>query len=511
MGDALTGYPVVVFPPSDPLYAAHTDAALVSGWPRLRVLCPHAEQLQAERGRLEAVLGPLPQADVIEPFDPSRGEPWELRVDLPGLSAATWASLGPSLPPGDHELTPGCPAEVVAADDLGVRLTEWLDGGGLAARMPVAVDDGAQRLDLQRRSDAVDDAVEALEVELARVLHHHDPRLRLISDRGADTVTPVVHRSSGRPGVELAFDPAGFAGLDGDETLALRRAAVAGLAEVVRRRASEAAPLRLAPDPSFSLPLGSLSLVAWIVAPHGAALPGDGVVPDGISPHPVALGQLLRDAAGLVDDLEVQVVAASHEATEAVEAAAPRGWRGHTPRWVHTAAGPRFVPTWRAPLDPDVASVVDRLPGDVRLVPGRLVGLEEEDPWLIRYVVWGRERVALRVRDAVRDRDRVPRAQPRDPAADDAALVGPALAALGPLATRLAADGPLPFTPVAHDDRRGVHLRWPSDLFPTTHELLRQLADAPGLGPWIDWACPRAGGLSVWLWHHGGQAPRQWR
>ena len=506
-----------MFAPDDPLYALHAEAALASGWPRLRVLCGSADALATVRQRLEQHLGPLSQADEIEPFDADDpADPWELRVDLPGLSAADWPALAALVAEHEHELTPGCPAEVVAADDLGVRLTEWLDGGGIAARLPVAVERGAQRLDLRRRPDVVDDDVRALERELSEALQRHDPHLRLVGDRGADTVTPVVHRTSGRPGLELALDPAAFAAVDGDEVLRRRRAALAALAEVVRARA-EHPRLRLAPDPSFELPFGGLSLLAWVVAPHGEPLPGERPLGRGITPHPRALGQLLRDAEGRVHDLEVQVVADTEVALAAVaDFPSTTGWRGHTPRWVSVlgddgATTWRFVPTWRVPLSVDIASLLDRLPGDVRVVPGALVGLEEEDPWLIRTVVWGPERLALRVRDAITDRDLEPATADREAQPDDAPLMGAAIMALGPHAAALRSDGALPVRPVTQGEQRGLCFAWPASELPQAHDILDRLTAAPGVGPWVDWSCPRAGGLRVHIWQHGPASPRQWR
>ena len=348
-----------MFPPDDPLYALHADAALASGWPRLRVLASSEAELQRAETHLVAVVGPLPQADHIEPFDAhDPAEPWELRVDLPGLAPARWPTVSAAMGPWEHELTPGAPPEVTTADDTGLRLVEWVDGGGLAARMPVAVDHGAVRLDIRRRPDAVGaDDLARIEAQLAEALHRHSPRLRLISDRGHDTVTPVVHRTSGRPGLELCFDPEGFAGTDGDTVLTLRRAAVAALADVVRARA-DATTLRLAPDPHFELPLGSLSLLAWVVAPHGDPLPGDAPLLDARVPAPRALQALLQAGGQMAHDVEVQVLADADAALELI-AASGAPWRGHVPRWVPTADGWRFATTWRAPLSPHRAAQLE--------------------------------------------------------------------------------------------------------------------------------------------------------
>mgnify|MGYP000123487352 FL=1 len=480
------------------------------------MLASSEAELQRAETHLVAVVGPLPQADHIEPFDAhDPAEPWELRVDLPGLAPARWPTVSAAMGPWEHELTPGAPPEVTTADDTGLRLVEWVDGGGLAARMPVAVDHGAVRLDIRRRPDAVGaDDLARIEAQLAEALHRHSPRLRLISDRGHDTVTPVVHRTSGRPGLELCFDPEGFAGTDGDTVLTLRRAAVAALADVVRARA-DATTLRLAPDPHFELPLGSLSLLAWVVAPHGDPLPGDAPLLDARVPAPRALQALLQAGGQMAHDVEVQVLADADAALELI-AASGAPWRGHVPRWVPTADGWRFATTWRAPLGPDLLSLLEQLPTPWRVVPGALVGLEEDDDTLIRSVVWGRERPAVRVRDAVRDRDYEPQAEVRPPTADDAPLMAAALPALqhllGPAALQPTPDGQPPVQAVADGPHRGLRLELPNAALPRAHDLLEHLASAPVGAPWIDWSCPRRGGLRVWLWHPtSADTPRRWR
>lgn len=499
-----------MIPPSDPLHPPLAVAALASAWPRLRVLADREAAVLDALTTLQRVAGDVPQADVIEPFDPEAGEPWELRCDLPDLSADTWQALRDALRHHEHELSPGAPPEVTRADDLGVRLCDWLDGDGLSARMIVGTADGEQSLDL-RRSSRADADIEVLERQLAEALHEAHPSLRLTSDRGHDTVTPVVHRTSGRLGLELYIGPEVWQGLNGDEVLALRRTAVDALASVVHERRLHPT-LQLAPDVLWGTRLGGMVLLVWIVAAHVGALPGDEPVASGLSPHPVALGRLLA-TEGLFHDLEVQVIGTDHDATtEAVRAAGGERWRGGLPRWVRHEQAWHFCPTWRAPADVHTASVVDRLGGTARLVPGLLVGLEEEDAWLLRAHVWGTHAVALRVRDAVRDRDVVPAVQERPPASADPALMAPVFQALG--AERVAALQPhegLPVRPVQQGDRRGLLLSFAAEVVPGAHEVLRALTGLEQAAPWVDWSLPRSGALQAVVWHPGGSSPRVWR
>jgi hypothetical protein len=431
------------------------------------------------------------------------------------LSVDQAHTLARQLSSFDHELSVGAPPEVTAADDLGVRADEWLDADGLSARMILATGSGQQTLDLARSSRA-DPAIEALEGELARALHAVHPRLQLQSDRGPDTVTPVVHRTSGRLGVELWFGPPVWEGLDGDAVAGLRRDALAGLAAVVMARA-EHPELRLAPDPLWAERLGGMALVAWIVAPHTASLPGDEALPAGLWPPPTALGALLRGHEGLAHDLEVQLVTDDHEAAvqQVVGGAGGEAWLGGPPRWVRHDGRWRFVPTWRAPMSADTATVAQRLAEAlpaVRLVPGALAGLDDDDPWLLRYHRWGRHGLAIRVRDGVADRDRTPAVTPRDPSPDDTPLFAALVSALPPdLVPLVRTDDRLPARPVALDEAQGLHLRLAAAAVPRAHEVLQRLVDTPGPAPWIDWSLPRSGELHVMVWHPRPLAERRWR
>src|SRR5690606_7907452 len=99
------------------------------------------------------------------------------RVDLPGLSAADWNKARSLV---DGALLPGVREGVRAADDLGLRFTEVVEGGGLRAVWHLD-DDGPQSPDLARASGG-DAAIEALEAELSHAVREIDPALGFRSD-----------------------------------------------------------------------------------------------------------------------------------------------------------------------------------------------------------------------------------------------------------------------------------------------------------------------------------------
>ena len=180
-----------------PLAGLQAEAAVASGWPTLHLFTEDEAGMVAALDRVRGALGPLPQADLIEPWEPV-GEPWELRIDLPGFSPEHWAEISAALP--EAVLVPGLRPGVRAAEDRGERLVDEIEGGGLVAELFYdAVRGGVLTPDLARPSGAED--LRPLEEELAEVLRSVQPDLRFVSDRGADTVQPVVHRSTGRFGV----------------------------------------------------------------------------------------------------------------------------------------------------------------------------------------------------------------------------------------------------------------------------------------------------------------------
>jgi len=488
--------------PSDhPLAPLQVLAALASRWPTLHVFRPDEAAVLAARRAVETELGALPQADVIEPWDPTDpDEPWELRIDLPALDPETWHRLegalatttgpGPVLVPG---LRPG-PRE---ARDQGYHFDQDLEAGGVIASMTCRAEGGIVVPDLER--GRADDEVRILEQEIARALQEAGVMVPFRSDRGPDTLQPVVHRASGRFGVQLSFAPAHTDALSGDDLQALRLAVVGVLADVIRSRA-ECEVMRLAPDLVWDMQWGS-TFILWILAPAAPGLPGDAPVAVGLSPDLEALPALVEGLAGLVEEVEVQVVPvggpAHEEVVAEVMALAERvepSLFGGRPRWVRLAAptGPAwvFVPTWRVPArDPARAALpelvrtlagLDRVAA-VRLVPGEPVGLGEawgqaEPGWHL-----GERRWFLRIRDGLTDRDRLPEVEERSLEARDRTLsadIARALEALG--------DAPQPVPSVTGmvrgvsdtTGRAGVELRL--DATGAREEPMRVVLDALG-------------------------------
>lgn len=347
-------------------------AAIASGRPRLTAHAPTEAALEHVRAGIEAVLGPLPQADVVEPFDASDPhEPWELRVDVPGLDASRAAAV----PPVRWSVadSPG----LTDALDLGWLEAQRIEADGLVARWLVDPA-GERRPDLVRREVPVD-------VPLARL----------------GSVVGVVHRPTGRWGWEVTTDAA-------------PERALSALAAVVR------ADGRLAPDPEWALAGGALVLRAWGMGPLAPGLPGEVAWDD---PPVEVVADWIRDAAGLHEDLEVQLLLeapADHD--RAVAAVAPvaerMGWQGGRPRWVATRAGPVFAPTWRAAVVEPLA--LRGLPR-VRVVPGEPVAAGEA--WAVADPHWRAAggRCFLRIADPIADRDWLP-AEDRPADADDHAL-----------------------------------------------------------------------------------------
>lgn len=401
------------------------QAALASGWPTLHVLVPDEAALVAARRVAEAVLGPLPQVDVLEPWDD--GEPWELRIDLPDLDPARWVALRDALP--GATLAPGMREGARTAEDLGFVHLDVIEAGGVVATMTSDAAGGVRVPDLQRgRPDA---EIERLERELALTLQE-DGLPAFVSDRGPDTVEPVVHRTTGRFGVRLAFPDEVFGALSGDAVLDVRERIVAAVGRVVKARETDPR-VRLAPDLVWAVRWG-LELFVWFVAPAVASLPGDQEVLPGLHPFPAALPDLVDGLDGLAEELEVQVLPerpADHDGiVDAVLAAEPAvPLHGGRPRWLRTADGWAFAPCWRIlDLDgPRVREVVEQLGGipgvrAVRVVPGEPAGQGER--WAIADPSWhvGAHRWFVRLHDPRMDRDVLPPVTDRETDERDASL-----------------------------------------------------------------------------------------
>jgi hypothetical protein len=437
-----------------PLASLQTLAALASGWPTLHVFRPDESSVLAARQALEERTGTLPQADVIEPWDPTDpAEPWELRVDLPELDQEGWLRVKGALAVAegaDPVLVPGLRPGAREARDQGYHFDQDLEAGGLIASMTCREEGGIVVPDLER--GRADDDIRILEQEIAIALQDAGVVVPFTTDRGSDTVQPVVHRASGRFGIQLSFPPAHLDPLPGDELHALRVTIVGVLADIVRARA-EHERVRLAPDLGWNMQWGS-TFTLWFVGPAAPGLPGDAPLRSGISPDPDAVPPLMAGLGGLVEEVEVQVVPIDGPAHDPVVAAvmamaerAEVRLLGGRPRWVRlqTASGLQwvFAPTWRVLVgDPGW----DALPGvlrdlagldqvaAVRLVPGEPNGLGEawgqaEPGWHL-----GDRRWFLRIRDGLTDRDRLPEVEERSLEVQDRTLsadVARALEVLG--------------------------------------------------------------------------------
>lgn len=393
------------------LPALAVRAALASGWPRLWVSTASELGLIRARTIATSILGPLPQADELIPFAPSGS--WELRVDLPGLEPLDWIRVRDALAAAGLEgrLEPADPLHVTEALDRGWLIGER-HGPGLDARLLIDPEGGAVRLDL-RRVAGLDPALEELEAQIVARIRAVDPALQLRSDRGPDTLVPVVHRPTGRVGIELDLGRGGWS---------QRGVVLAELAALAVARADHPV-LQLAADAHLDTRLGGLQIVLWLVAPPATPLPGDGGIEGGVS---TALLEALRGGA-LFEDLELHVLphdAAAHD--EVVSAiskiAEAAGWLGGPPRWVEGPQGLRFCPTWR--LSRDQLQPVLGLgqgPGvaGIRIVPGEPSGLAEGWPIIQPSWRWAGARCLVRLRDARTDRDLLERVEERSATPQD--------------------------------------------------------------------------------------------
>ena len=390
---------------SDRLYIA---AAVTSGWPVVHVHTRDETTMLAARERIEAAVGPLPQTDEIEPWDPN--EPaWELRIALPGASVQTLAAVALAAGPDEVVVHAGPTPGLMHDIDTGRPFRETTTAGPLTAALHFDPEDGGSgRMDLRRC--AADPNIEDLDRDVALALQAHGVTAPFRSHRGNDTVGPVVHRPSGRLGARLAFPP---------DVEVDRDAVLAAQVPLVQARA-EHDTLRLAPDMRWDVDDG-LALTLWFIAPRGPRLPTDRID----APARGEVTALLQGLDAAVPEVEVQVVPAHPEHADAVVDAVKDfplptdALTGTLPRWV--GSPPRFAPCWR--LDPGAVGprVVDdwvqRLQADprieaVRVVPAAPRGLEAR--WASLEPAWRvvAGTVFRRIRDPLLDVDRLPERHP---------------------------------------------------------------------------------------------------
>jgi hypothetical protein len=364
----------------DGLWAA---AAIATGNASLHVFAASEADLMKARQRLETLLGLIPQADVIEPWDEHPDDPWELRLGLGSISAETWLSLRPALADLDCDLRPGLQPSALAALDMGLVIEDVLDADGVEASLWVHVDDGEVDPELVR-AGAPDADTRELEAELLNAVRAVDARLQCTTDRGPDTAQMVVHPHSGRFGLRLVFDQ------NGPDLPVLRQAILREVARVVSARENHPV-VRLAPDARWSTKSG-FSLTLWIIGSVASRWPFD-------------------------DGLSVPLSSVPVELQRPVMAPQPVSSELHGP-W----GGPlRFVNG--KPMASWTADEV--LPGwadDARVVPLPPFPVEE---WTRLDPGWTQfgQRTFLRARDGARDRDLRWPATRRNPDAQDESLI----------------------------------------------------------------------------------------
>ena len=463
-------------------------AALRSGWPRLVVIASDEARLLDARARLEEAVGAVPQADEIEPWSPS--DPWELRVDLPDLSAEAATSVA------SHLRIPGItvawrtadPPHVTEALDRGLLVADPL-GSGVVFRGLVDPLGRSVAPDLFRAA-TLPTELAGVESDLVAALHRLDRTLIPTTDRGPGTVCAVVHRPTGRVGVEVDLS-----------SRPDRHRIAEALGQVVRARAHDP-DVQLAPWGSVSSRLDRDRFLLYLVAPPVAPLPGGTPVgPDDLAIWP---------SADLVEDLEVQVVPRSARVHLAVidrlaPLAARAGWIGGVPRWLEGPDGITFCPTWR--IGPDQRDPLAQIPAiegvaAVRVVPGEPSGLAEAWPTLAP--AWRRhgQRWFVRYRDASLDRDRLERIEPVPAEARDHAVADQL-----PGDVRAVCD---------RRGRRGLEVQIPdrSGQAPALIPILDAAGaiDHPDLLSTGTWGHPRDG-ARVRLWFRGEvrSGPRVWR
>jgi hypothetical protein len=469
-------------------------AALATGWPTLHLDAATESAALAAHDTLVGVVGPVPQADLLEPSDDEA--PWRLRVDLPWLAPETWDALQRALPTA--VLAPGRSAGAQEAHDQLALLEEEIAG----AVAPVDALRGGLCLPELCEEDPDPPAAQVATALVAAAQAVSPGLVR----HPSEAVSFVRHRHTGRRGWRLTLPDAVLEGLAGDALAALRRDVVEAVWGVVRARRD--ADVALAPDLLWDPRLG-FSVIAWRAGPPGPALPGDGVIGRGPRHLPGAVSTRIHA-------LEVQVVPrepTDHDALglDLSERLGPPLVGGPS-RWVPASVDgrmrPVFVPTWRAPateaaaLEAALVPLADH-PGvaDLRVVPVDPLGLEEVHPFLDPCWRPGPLRTAVRWRDGLADRDRIVAAIPRDRAPADAPLEQ----ALAGVLARSPAAGVVPRAVVDDVDRPGHHLRLPSGWLHAPALLAWVLdallaADLPGVDPVLDLALP-ASGPEIALWH----------
>ncbi len=449
--------------------------ALATGHVCVHVAAKDDAGALAALAAVEGVLGPAPWAFVLEPDAP--GEPFEVRVEVPDpvLAPGLAAVEGAWFEVAD-------PAGLVEAVDRGwlVEEREVLDGVRVSRLL---VGDEARQPDLHRSS-----GTDAELVRLEGVLAAAAAPFPLIAEEQAAGLVPVVHRPTGRPGVEVWI---------GGDPLPERRRVLAALAAAVARE-----PL-LVPALDFDEVLGALVVRAWLAVPPAPGLPADADLatePDD--------PRWLADRVGHCAELELQVLPATNADHDAVvdrvtALAEACGLTGGPPRWLQVDGRRRFAPTWVGELpDAEALATLRGLPGvaRVRVVPGMPFGLEVS--WPVSEPAWRMEGGVLwqRIHDPVPDRDRLEEVVERPADERDHAAAGPIAADVRPI--------------LDSTGRRGLEVRGGAGTLGVVG-LHATLADAAVSHPELSWigtfGFERSGVVARRWWRDGvDPGPRRW-
>lgn len=495
-------------PPSLPLGAV---TALASGRPCLHAPADDEAGVRAITAALHALFGPLPQLDVIEPAD---DEPFEVRVELPGLTPSQWLAASRALP--DASLAPAPHPGLREAIDSGVLIPEVIRADGVSAQALIDAETGGplrpERLRTRVPEDEPDLA--ALAAELVDAVRSVDPGIALRSDRGPDTVQPFVHPHTGRYGVEVHLDGVEREDLGGDIVLQRRADVLQAIGGVIAARANHER-LALAPDVWWE-PVFGLRFLLWVVGPPAAARPGDS---DLAAAWP-AVDAFLPAWSTLFDRLELAVVTEPVDHDTVVLAVAALAetlvvpLSGGRPRWVRLDGRPAFAACWDAPLVAgvdDAVAAIRALPGvrAVRAAPAGPYGFQD---WSTADVAWWpmADGFALRLHDGRTDRDALPMVAPREPTLRDGAAMDALIAACAHLpedasGLRAVEDG---------SGRAGLELSLPREVYQP--EVLRRWLDALGAAAspepthawFVGWRGEQP--LAYRFWPHTPDNPPPW-
>ncbi|MCA9567783.1 MAG: hypothetical protein KC656_08065 [Myxococcales bacterium] len=346
-------------------------AALVSPWPTWWIEGP----TEAAVLDLLARFGPLPQADVFEPWDP--GEPWQARVVHPPLDRAAELLATGTLLPGEP---PG--------------LTEWLDRERVSEDRLTVDGMEATLLSEAERGGLLIPELDTL---------GPDPLAAHVPLQAA-AVEAVRHPTSGRLGVRFALPVA-----DQDPT-ADRQQALA----LVAAAAHHADPA-LSPYAVWWYALGHVYVLCWRLVPPDRRLPS--------APARPRSADLTRWTGGV--ELQVDLPPDAHDdrVVDLARDLAVSDFSGSRPRW---AQG--LVACWEGPP----AASPPALDVPHRVLPGCPEGMEPD--WLgVDPEHWtAHGRAFSRWHCSLRDRDLLPRMRERQADAVDLS-VSRTLSAFGPL------------------------------------------------------------------------------